>query len=189
MKNLIKASDPLWQTEFAHLKQVLAAALDGFAFEIEHVGSTSVPGLCAKPILDVDIIITDQGQLEGITAQLQSVGYISRGDQGIAGRYAFRQSTAYVPAAAAQKEWMEHHLYVCFSDSLALKNHLIFKNLLLSDPNLLNAYAHLKMELSQRAGMTRVEYTQLKTDFILEAFAHCGLDDRDLDQIKAANLG
>ena len=120
-----------WKPWFDQLKQALSAVLMGIQVDIQHVGSTAIPDLPAKPILDIDIIIKDYSLLSGISHQLEEVGYLNRGDQGIPGRYAFRQRSLQVPAGRDQREWPEHHLYVCLDGCLALKNHLLFRDALL----------------------------------------------------------
>lgn len=188
MTNLIQPYNPDWKTEFENLKQVLCIALQHFKIAIEHIGSTAIPGLCAKPILDIDIVLKDTTLLADISAILEKLGYNNRGEQGIKGRFAFRQSTGTTPLTTTAKKWQEHHLYICFADSLALKNHLLVRNALLQNDELVQEYAQLKLALSQEKGITREQYTQQKTDFIITVLAQNGLDERALSDIKKANL-
>lgn len=178
---------PAWKTEFAALRDRLMLALEGLAVHIEHVGSTAIPGLPAKPILDIDIIIEDKTLLGPISARLEKLGYTNRGDQGIEGRFAFRPSSDDTPDTPDQRTWTSHHLYVCYHDSLALRNHLLFRDALLADASLVNRYAALKQRLVQEEGMTREEYTRRKTEFILAVLAGLGLDDASLQAIERAN--
>ncbi|KAB7729038.1 GrpB family protein [Rudanella paleaurantiibacter] len=187
MQALVQPYQSAWKLEFDRLKNVLERALEGFAVDIQHVGSTAVPGLVAKPILDVDIIIHDKPLLEPIDQTLQQLGYRSRGEQGIPGRFAFRQSGVTTPHTADGRAWMEHHLYVCFADSLALKNHILFRDALLQDPKLTEAYAQLKLNLVSQPGMTRERYTTLKTEFILSVLNTAGLGQHELAAIQEAN--
>jgi GrpB-like predicted nucleotidyltransferase (UPF0157 family) len=187
MINFIQPYTPEWKTEFENLKQVLMAALNDFEVEIQHIGSTSVPELAAKPILDIDIIIKNKTHLGSLSAILEILGYQNKGEQGIVGRFAFRQSSDLTPLSASPKKWQEHHLYVCFSDSLALKNHLSFRNALQQDKKLLDEYAQLKINLVKEPNMTREKYSQRKTDFILAVLALKGLNEKDLNEIKNAN--
>lgn len=189
MKDLLEPYNPEWGKSFAALKQVLLEALHGLEVEVEvqHVGSTSIPGMMAKPILDVDIIIHDKSLLEAITQLLQQLGYRYRGDQGIEGRFAFRQSAENTPLTSVKKRWQAHHLYVCYADSLALKNHLLFRDALLSDPELARRYALLKMLLASGTGIAREEYTRQKTDFVLAVLAGAGLSREEQAAIAAAN--
>lgn len=187
LKNLIMPYDPEWKREFERLRAVLFARLKDFEIDIQHVGSTSVPGLHAKPILDIDIIIHDKSSLDHISEILASIGYIGRGDQGVPGRFAFRQSSSLTPLEADVEKWQEHHLYVCFSDSLALKNHIIFRDSLLKNEDLVKGYSRFKMDLANEEGMTRELYTIQKTGFILNVLAGNGFTENDLNEIRKAN--
>ncbi|MDX1908741.1 MAG: GrpB family protein [Bacteroidia bacterium] len=187
MPPLIEPYNPQWKTEFDSLRGVLRHVLDGIDLDIQHVGSTAVPGLCAKPILDIDIIIQDKTLLDPISARLEKTGYLSKGDQGIPGRFAFRQISARTPQTDDRQQWQEHHLYLCFSDSLALHNHLLFRDALLGNPQLVMAYAQLKMKLIHDPHITRATYTKHKTDFIVSVLADMGLSAQDLRAITDAN--
>lgn len=187
MTNFIHSYNPLWREEFNRICLVLKAHLTHFPADIQHVGSTAVPGLAAKPILDIDIIIEDKSLLTGVSAKLEQVGYINRGDQGIPGRFAFRQQSLSTPETPDRQIWMEHHLYVCYADSLALKNHLLVRDALLQDAERMTQYAGLKMQLAGTPGITREEYTRQKTFFILDVLKHSGMLPDELRQIRDAN--
>jgi GrpB-like predicted nucleotidyltransferase (UPF0157 family) len=188
LKSLIVPYDPEWKQEFEKLSTVLSARLKDFEIDIQHVGSTSVPGLHAKPILDIDIIIHDKRSLDPIYEILVSIGYIGRGDQGVPGRFAFRQSSPQTPLRGDGEKWQEHHLYVCFSDSLALKNHIIFRDSLLKNGDLVKEYSRLKLDLINQKGMTRERYTIQKTAFILNVLTGNGLTEKELNEIRMANI-
>jgi GrpB-like predicted nucleotidyltransferase (UPF0157 family) len=176
-----------WRSAFNALQIQLQQALHDYTVDIQHVGSTSIPGLVSKPILDIDIVIGEEHWLPGITERLVGLGYLYKGEQGIAGRFAFRQSSAFTPQAAGQPVWMAHHLYVCYAHSLALKNHLVFRDALLKDTALVQQYATLKQALAASTGMNREKYTKAKTDFILAVLAANGFAASELAAIAAAN--
>lgn len=189
MKDLIKAYDPEWKQSFDDIKMVLVSALkeQSTNIDIEHVGSTAIPGMVAKPILDIDIIIREKALLSIVTAHLQDLGYINRGEQGIPGRFAFRQSSEYVPLTNPKTKKQSHHLYVCFNDSLALKNHLLIRDALLNDNQLVARYSKLKLDLANEKGINREEYTKRKTEFILTVLSAFGLPGAQLNEIKNSN--
>lgn len=187
MKNLIQPYNPTWKIEFEHIQQTLKNELIEFDIDIQHVGSTAIPTLCAKPILDIDIILKNSTQIDNISEKLSQLGYINRGEQGIAGRFAFRQSSSFTPLSSNAKQWQEHHLYVCFADSLALKNHILFRDTLLQSKKLTAEYAQLKKNLVEQKGITREQYTQQKTAFILQVLSTNGLNEEELNQIKDEN--
>ena len=182
----ILAHNPNWKTEFEQLRNRLTAILPNIECNIEHIGSTAIADLFAKPILDIDIIIENKELLPYITDKLQDTGYIYKGEQGITGRFAFRQQTPSTPYTVNQQHWMEHHLYVCFSDSLALKNHLLVKNSLLNNPILVENYGNLKKQLI-RKNISKEAYTKQKTNFILDILLKEGLTSDEIEQIRRAN--
>jgi GrpB-like predicted nucleotidyltransferase (UPF0157 family) len=158
--------DPQWPLEFERLKGVLWNTLGELAESIEHVGSTSVPGLAAKPILDVDVVIGSRQQLPAVVEKLAGLGYVHVGDQGIAGREALDRLGRDVPRDGAGWPWMEHHLYVCARDSRELARHLFFRDYLRQNPQARDEYAALKRDLARRFRDEREAYTQAKTAFV-----------------------
>lgn len=82
--------EPMWALEFAAIRDRLQSALAGSIEGIEHVGSTSVPGLAAKPIIDIDVVIGESQGFGPIIAKLEELGYLHEGDKGITGRESFR---------------------------------------------------------------------------------------------------
>lgn len=147
--------NPLWPEQFETLRSRLANALDGLALTIEHVGSTAVPGLAAKPILDIDVLLKSADKLSHAIAALASIGYQHRGDLGILGREAFR-----APAGD-----LRHHLYVC-PDNREYRRHITFRDHLRSHPGDANAYAALKQELALRFRNDREAYNNAKSNFV-----------------------
>ena len=176
-----------WKVEFEQLRQVISELLKGISATIEHVGSTAIPGMIAKPILDIDIIPEHKESLAEISKKLERAGYRSKGDQGIPGRFAFRQNNQFTPVTEQEIKWMSHHLYVCYANSLALKNHLLFRDALLNDEQLVQNYHQLKKDLLAEKGMTRETYNKRKTEFILSVLAGRGLTKEELVEIRDAN--
>lgn len=153
--------DPGWPARFAALCVPVRAALGALALRIEHVGSTSVPGLAAKPIIDMDVVIPARGDLPEAIRRLAGIGYEHRGDLGIPGREAFANPEG-LPA---------HHLYVCDSGSAELHRHLSFRDHLRTHPADAQAYAALKRILAQQFGTDRDGYSLAKSDFVHEILA------------------
>lgn len=184
---MIEQYNPEWKIEFEKIAQILQEALGDLAMAIQHVGSTSIVGMPAKPIIDIDIIIEDKELLKEIASRLEKLGYQNKGEQGIEGRFAFRQRTGIASLFTPLGKRQSHHLYVCYSDSLALKNHLLFRDALMNDTNLKTQYAQLKRTLIEDKSLNRAEYTSQKTAFILSVLAKTGLTDAELDSIKQSN--
>jgi GrpB-like predicted nucleotidyltransferase (UPF0157 family) len=148
--------DPAWPDIFASLQRMLVCALGDTALAVEHVGSTAVPGLAAKPVIDVDVVVRREDIATAIE-KLTRAGYKHTGDQGVPDREAFRQKGD-LPA---------HHLYVCPADSAELARHLAFRDALRRDAELRDAYGRLKQRLALLYRDDRVAYTEAKSEFIL----------------------
>ena len=187
MPALIEPYNPHWKTEFECLRNIYQHTLVDHACTIEHIGSTAIPGLPAKPIIDIDIVLQDKAAIGPVTTSLQTAGYIARGEQGVPSRFAFRQSSAAVPLTTPRTQWLAHHLYVCYADSTALKNHLLFRDALLANEELAHQYAALKSSLIHDKGMSREAYGRAKTDFIIRVLARAGMGEHELQQIREAN--
>jgi len=187
MIDLVEIKHDTWKFEFEKLKKVYTTKLHSYPIDIEHVGSTAIAALICKPIIDIDIILYDKTLIPQISSNLEQLGYISKGNQGIEGRFAFKQQSAFVPFTNQYIKWLSHHLYVCFSDSLALKNHLLFKQALLNNQNLVEQYNLLKKKLVAEKGISRELYTKKKTDFILNVLSKLDFSIEEINAIKIAN--
>src|SRR5580698_3975683 len=110
---VIEDYDPRWPERFETLRARISGALASLAPEIEHVGSTAVPGLAAKPIIDMDVLLARAADLELVIARLAELGYEHEGDLGIRGREAFKS-----PAGD-----ITHHLHVCLPDCAEFGRH------------------------------------------------------------------
>lgn len=170
--------NPEWPRQFEALHERIWPAVSQLATSIEHVGSTSVPGLAAKPIIDIDIVIPSREVLPQIIDSLATIGYEHRGDQGIPDREAFK-----IPELLRT-----HRLYVCHQGALPLKSHLTLRDHLRSNPQDRDAYAALKFALAQKFPNDIDSYIMGKTDFILDILARNQFPQQDLDQIRQANL-
>jgi GrpB-like predicted nucleotidyltransferase (UPF0157 family) len=156
--------DPGWPAAFALLRDRVHGALGPLALRIEHVGSTAVPGLAAKPIIDLDVVIANMAVLPRVIAGLAALGYQHEGDLGLRGREAF----------ASPEGTPAHHLYVCPAGSPELARHLAFRDYLRGDRGQARAYADLKRGLARQFGADREAYTRGKTAFIERALAAAG---------------
>ena len=130
--------DESWKQTFEDIKKEIAEALGELALRIEHVGSTSVEGLSAKPIIDIDVVIKDTTCLSSVIDALGQIGYQHEGDLGIPGREAFGYD--------GKEHLMKHHLYVCAEDAAELKRHVKFRDYLRSHPEAVQAYSRVKEE-------------------------------------------
>ena len=150
--------DPNWPGIFQSLRQRIADALGDLAAAIEHVGSTSVPDLAAKPIIDIDVLLAAEGMLSAAIDRLASVGYVHRGNLGIPEREAFHTPINDPP----------HHLYVCPPGSAEFRKHVAFRDYLRAHPKEAKVYGELKITLAQRFREDRAAYNLAKTEFVLD---------------------
>jgi GrpB-like predicted nucleotidyltransferase (UPF0157 family) len=155
-----------WPLTFLELQEILKEHLGDLALSIEHVGSTSVPGLAAKPIIDLDIVIDSMELISQVIRKLDNLGYTHEGNLGIENREAFARSDENVPYTKVMNRKAEHHLYVCSKESDALLKHIIFRDILRQQPHLIEAYSNLKKDLAKRYKDNREGYTKGKTEFV-----------------------
>jgi GrpB-like predicted nucleotidyltransferase (UPF0157 family) len=149
--------DPAWAERFRVLGERVRAALGAAVLRVEHVGSTAVPGLAAKPIVDLDVVV-QPADLPVALGRLASLGYRHEGNLGITGREAFR----WPPAEE------RHHLYLCVPESAGLRDHLLFRDYLRSHPEVAQQYSALKRSLAHRYRDDRDRYQEAKAAFIEE---------------------
>jgi GrpB-like predicted nucleotidyltransferase (UPF0157 family) len=155
---LIVPHDPAWARAFATEAGALGAELGTLLVALHHIGSTAVPGLSAKPIIDMLGVVTGFDSLG--PNRLAVLGYEGLGAYGIEGRRYFRKST---PAGVRT-----HHLHLYEPASPQVRRHLIFRDFLRANPDRANAYAEHKTGLAHRP-----DFQQAKVAFVtlLEAEA------------------
>lgn len=160
--------DPRWPALFEDVSRLLRARLDGRILSIEHVGSTSVPGLSAKPILDILVGVPDFDGGRELIPDLAELGFEYRPDEEIPDRHYFRRLDG---------SRRTHHLSVAEPTSRFYRRTLGFRDALREDPSVRAAYEHLKRQLAVRHPGNRGEYLEGKTGFVLDVLASRGLLD------------
>ena len=150
--------DEQWKEEFKKIEKELMTVLDGIVLKIEHVGSTSVEGLSAKPIIDIDVVIEDYNVFAEVVDALGSIGYRHEGNLGIEGREAFKYD--------GKEHLMKHHLYVCTKDSKELKRHLFFRDYLRAHKDAVLEYSKIKEEGAKLFPEDIDKYIEHKSSFI-----------------------
>ncbi|GAB4013309.1 GrpB family protein [Spirosoma sp. KCTC 42546] len=157
-----------WLTDFNELKKVLHEALFDLTVSIEHVGSTSIPELAAKPIIDIDLVFSSRLEFHELTKRLRKIGYYHNGNQGIPNREVFKRDT--ITAKHPVLDFISHHLYACPTDSEELQKHILFRDYLSRNKEARIYYQTLKYEIADEAKQDRKKYAQLKerkaSDFI-----------------------
>ncbi|CCH01348.1 UPF0157 protein [Fibrella aestuarina BUZ 2] len=178
---------PAWASAFDDLAAVYQAHLGDWLTAIQHVGSTSVPGLAAKSVLDIDLVIADRNDLDPVIDRLSRLGYVYRGDQGITDRAAFKRRSDQTPIDGSARTWPAHHLYVCPADSLSLRNHLTLRDWLRQHPDEASAYGKLKKELARKHPYDMDAYIEGKTPFITGILKAAGFADIAIQTITREN--
>ncbi len=153
--------DQEWPSAFEALRRHLWPSVASLAVCIEHVGSTAIPGLAAKPIIDVDVVVRDEAAVTRAVAALGALGHRHLGDLGIRGREAFCP----VPGLP------EHHLYLVVLDSPPHRDHVDLRDYLRSHPDQAQRYAAEKRRLAPLLAADREAYTNGKAWLVRELLA------------------
>ena len=159
--------DETWESAFEGIKNEIEAVIGEIILGIEHVGSTSVKGLSAKPCIDIDVIIKDYSVFDEIAKRLGAIGYIHEGNLGIKDREAFKY--------ADKPHLMMHHLYVCPQYSEELHRHITFRNFLRHNPEAVKEYSLVKEKGAELYPNNIDQYIEYKSLCIEELYKKCGL--------------
>ena len=167
-----------WVNDFNSIKAIALPPIEHLILSFEHVGSTSVAGLAAKPIIDIDVVYDQPENLPKIIQALESIGYRYEGNKGIEGRESFK-----APVGA-----IKQHFYVCRAGTLGLRNHLILRDHLRKYPNDRDQYSKIKMEIAHLYETLPDDYLEAKTSFILEVLKKYDMTTDELAQIESVNM-
>ena len=166
-KVIVLPYDESWKNDFETIKKEIVCAIGDLIIGIEHVGSTSVEGMSAKPCIDIDVVIEDYSKFDAVVRGLAEIGYIHEGDLGIKDREAF--------AYRDKPHLQTHHLYVCPKDSAELHRHVTFRNFLKGHADAVKQYSAVK-ETAARLYPNDIDgYIAYKSPCIEELYARCGL--------------
>ena len=161
--------DKAWKSAFEAIKAEVEAALGELVVAVEHVGSTSVEGMSAKPCIDLDVVIPGYGVFPRVVARLATIGYVYEGNLGIEGREAFDYKD--------KPHLYKHHLYVCPRDSRELHRHVVFRDYLRAYPEAAARYSAVKEEAARLYPHDIDGYMAYKSGVIAELYTACGLTD------------
>ena len=174
---IVEDYDPAWPRDFETLRQRIWPGVADVALRIEHVGSTSVPGLAAKPIIDMTIVVASRNDVPKTIERLASLGYVHRGNLGIDDREAFDH-----PANLRR-----HNLYVCPTETIGIVNQIAVRDYLRARPEAAARYGALKKQLADRFPGDINSYVFGKTDFVLEILRRAGLTAEQINKIEHDN--
>ena len=147
-----------WPTMFAREASAIAQALSALRIELHHIGSTAIPGILAKPVIDILGAVASVDELDSQTHRLVALGYEALGEFGIPGRRYFRKNS---PDGVRT-----HQLHAFAVGSPEIHRHLDFRDYLRAFPDEAAAYEQLKQRLVQRCGNDMPAYSEGKTEFI-----------------------
>jgi GrpB-like predicted nucleotidyltransferase (UPF0157 family)/RimJ/RimL family protein N-acetyltransferase len=178
MSVIVEQYNPEWPQQFEGIRSELQDYLQEVEYlSIEHVGSTSVPGLAAKPIIDVDVIVTRDNVQTAIDALIANGKFDYLGELGIVDRHAFKDP----------KHAMHHNIYVCVDGVPQTRNHLSLRDTLRSNQDLRDEYAHVKLELAAKS-TNIVDYLVAKGNVIQKILKESNAFTKDeLAAIARAN--
>lgn len=165
---VIADHDPQWVQWFEQLSALVWPAVEDIALRIDHVGSTSVPGLAAKPIIDMDIVVASDADIRPVIGRLRDIGYVWRGELGVEGRHAFkRYDDVGLP---------RHHLYLVVDGNKAHLDHVLLRDLLRADPDARERYAALKRANVEVAAGDMDIYVEAKAALVTELLARARVE-------------
>ncbi len=167
-----------WRNWFLTIRNEIWPQVSDLVLDIVHVGSTSIEGLSAKPIIDMDIVVDDMSNFDEVKKRLARLGYEHEGDLGITGRESFKLDYVHK---------YNHNLYLCPKDSLAYKNHLMLKKHMTENPEDRQRYSDLKLGLAETSESKDI-YWKAKTTLILEFLEKQGMSENELESIRQDNL-
>ena len=164
----VRDYDPQWPQWFDAVFRRVWPAIDDLAVRIDHVGSTSVPGLAAKPIIDMDIVVATPDDVPAVIERLRGIGYRWRGDLGVKGRESFRPPT--------EPDLPRHHLYVVVENNRAHLDHWLLRDLLRDDETARDRYAALKRRNVEQADRDMDVYVAAKAELVAELLTRARAD-------------
>ncbi len=160
MKVRVVPYDPQWKLAFVKEAGQIAQLLGDVVVAVHHIGSTAIPGIHAKPIIDILLEVVDIAELDHRTTAMAQLGYEAKGELGIPGRRYFRKDN--------DSETRTHQVHAFQADSPGFARHLAFRDYLIAHPEEALKYSALKQELA-RAHPDDIEaYMDGKDPFIKE---------------------
>jgi GrpB-like predicted nucleotidyltransferase (UPF0157 family)/RimJ/RimL family protein N-acetyltransferase len=179
MSVIVEQYNAEWPKQFEEIKSELENHLQDVDYlSIEHVGSTSVPGLVAKPIIDVDVIVSRDNVQSAIDALVTNGKFDYLGELGVVDRHAFKDANQSVP----------HNIYVCVDGAFQTRNHLSLRDTLRTNSELRDEYARVKLELAAKS-TNIVDYVEAKGTVIQKILASSHAFSKDeLAAIARANV-
>ncbi|MCG3221550.1 MAG: GrpB family protein [Candidatus Heimdallarchaeota archaeon] len=154
---ILKDHNREWSKLFNKEANLISSKISNYLVDIQHIGSTAIPGTVAKPIIDIAVAIDDLSNVKKVIPPLQKIGYKYRGEQGIPDRHLF---------VKGDEESRTHHMHMMDNTSDEWKKHILFKDYLRQNPLEAKQYSELKKKLVIEFEFDREKYTDGKEEFI-----------------------
>jgi len=158
MKIYMVSHDPKWRQLFQQEAEQLTAVLGSSVAAVHHIGSTAIPTIYAKPVLDLLLVVQDLAALDEKQPRMEALGYEALGEFGIPGRRYFRRDNL-----SGERT---HQVHVFENDSPQIKRHLAFRDYLINRPETAQEYSDLKRELAAKHPEDIELYMDGKDEFI-----------------------
>jgi GrpB-like predicted nucleotidyltransferase (UPF0157 family) len=163
--------DPSWPTRYAAEREIILRSLGDLVVAIHHIGSTAVPGLAAKPIVDIMLAVRDLSALDARNAEMEALGYRPMGESGVAGRRYFKKG--------GDDRTHQAHAYV--SGDPNLSRHLAFRDYLRLHPDVAREYGDLKRSIAQSCDNDIARYCDGKDAWVKRVEAVAVREQRGAD--------
>lgn len=145
-----------WPSEFEEEKRLIEQVTKDLSAEIHHIGSTSVQGLAAKPIIDILLEVNDLVEIDNLNTSFLEIGYVARGENGIPERRYFEKGG----------DDRTHQIHAFLRNSDNAIRHIAFREYLRNHPNIANEYAELKKRVAEQCDHNIEKYCDYKNDFV-----------------------
>lgn len=155
---VIRPHDPQWKGRYAAEALALRTQLGAVALKTHHIGSTAIPGIVAKPIIDIVVEVSSLEELDECAPAMKKIGYEPRGEHGIAGRRYFKK--------VVDASGVGFHVHCFARGSEHIARHVQFRDFLLLEPDIAREYSALKQSLASSAGVLVEDYAERKSDFV-----------------------
>jgi len=153
----LKPYNSQWKEFYRKESELISSTISDYLVDIQHIGSTAIPGIIAKPIIDIAVAINSLENIEKIIGPLSEIGFIYRGEQGIPDRHMF---------VKGGEELRTHHMHVMHKSHYEWKKHILFRDYLMNHPKEVKKYSELKRRLEKQFKHDRESYTESKSEFI-----------------------
>ena len=154
----VASYNPNWKNMYKEESEKIKNILNDIIIDIHHIGSTAIPGIKAKPVIDILVEVKDIEEVDKYNHKMEELGYEAMGEYGIPKRRFFRKG----------ENNRTHHIHIFQTGNEEIERHINFKEYLIAHPDKAREYSKLKEELVNKYTYDVENYTNSKSDFIKE---------------------